>query len=154
MDSSVEITKHDLRLLSIGYYIQGGLCGFYSLMVLGYLGFLGAILAAAEEQTGQGRNAIPPGFIHLLTTILAVVLLLVLAYAACLLLCGIWIKKRRYRMFLLVMAALTCLGIPYGTVLGIFTFVVLQRPTAKQFFEPAGTEGGSSATLPAPNPTA
>jgi hypothetical protein len=32
------------------------------------------------------------------------------------------------------MAALSCLAIPYGTVLGIFTFMVLQRPAARAIF--------------------
>jgi len=49
------------------------------------------------------------------------------------------LRKRKHRTFLLVMAALSCLSIPYGTILGIFTFMVLQRPAAKKLFEQGGT---------------
>jgi hypothetical protein len=32
------------------------------------------------------------------------------------------------------MAAVECLFIPFGTVLGVFTILVLQRPTVKAMF--------------------
>jgi hypothetical protein len=37
------------------------------------------------------------------------------------------------------MAALNCLAMPYGTVLGIFTFLVLQRTAAKEMFAQPAT---------------
>lgn len=150
MDSSREITAHDLRLLSIGYYIQAGLCAFYSLLVFGYLGFFGAILAAAGREVGEGRNGIPPGLIPLITTIAAILVCVMLGYSACLFLSAYWIKQARNKTFIFVVAALTCLGIPYGTVLGIFTFIVLQRPVAKQFFSPGTRDSAESLPLTPP----
>jgi hypothetical protein len=38
-------------------------------------------------------------------------------------------------MLCMVTAGISCLGIPYGTVLGIFTFLVLSRPSAIALFD-------------------
>jgi len=43
---------------------------------------------------------------------------------------GSCIKKRKHRMLIYVMAALNCFFIPYGTLLGVFTFIVLTSPDA------------------------
>jgi hypothetical protein len=58
MDSPL-ITAHDLRLLSMGYYIQAGIAAFYTLMLVGYSTFLGVLLtnlARLSEQGSQQQN--------------------------------------------------------------------------------------------------
>jgi hypothetical protein len=45
------------------------------------------------------------------------------------------IQKRRRKLFVYVMAALNCLFIPYGTLLGVFTFIVLSSAAASPEFE-------------------
>ena len=50
---------------------------------------------------------------------------------------GRCIQKRRRKLFVYVMSALNCLFIPYGTLLGVFTFVVLSSVAASREFEPA-----------------
>jgi hypothetical protein len=47
-------------------------------------------------------------------------------------LCGRYLPRGTNRTFCYVVAGLTCLAIPYGTTLGVFTFLVLNRPEAKQ----------------------
>src|SRR5579864_515766 len=49
---------------------------------------------------------------------------------------SISIKQRRSRTFYLVLAAISCLEMPYGTVLGVFTFIVLGRDSIARQFEP------------------
>jgi MFS family permease len=48
---------------------------------------------------------------------------------------GRCIQKRRRKLFVYVMAALNCLFIPYGTLLGMFTFVVLSSAAPSWEFE-------------------
>ena len=131
----MDTTEHDLRLLSIGYYIQGGILMFYALLALFYLTFMGAILSqvinAAEK---DGRNQIPPGVVEGILTVFGVVVVIIIAGSLCLLYSGLALRNHKHRTFVLVMAALSCLAIPYGTLLGIFTFMVLQRPAAKVMF--------------------
>ena len=46
------------------------------------------------------------------------------------------IGKRKHYLFILIIAGLMCaMCNPFGTVLGVFTFVVLLRPSVKERFE-------------------
>jgi hypothetical protein len=135
MDVQREITLHDLKLLSIGYYIQGGIAAFYTVMVTGYMGFLGTMLAtfgAAAQRNGQ--KAIPEFVITFITGLILVIAFFSLATTICLLLAGYWLRRYRNKLFIFLVAAFSCLSVPYGTVLGIFTFMVLRRPVAEQLF--------------------
>lgn len=149
MDSPL-ITAHDLRLLSIGYYIQASIAAFYALMLLGYSAFIGVFLANLPNLSQQGSppQNIPPAVLSILSVVLAIVIGIVCAYTACLFLAGFWLRRLRNMLFIQIIAAFNCLGVPYGTVLGIFTFMVLQRPSAKQLF--AG--GGMPPPIPGPPP--
>ena len=35
----------------------------------------------------------------------------------------------------MVIAGISCLFVPYGTILGVFTFIVLQRSSVEKLFE-------------------
>ena len=132
---SMDTTEHDLRLLSIGYYVQGGIVAFYSLLALCYVGFMGFLFTAIQNAAERdAHNQIPPGLLPLIAGILLAVVTISAASAFCLLYAGYSLRHHQYRTFLLVIAALSCLAIPYGTILGIFTFMVLQRPTARALF--------------------
>lgn len=134
MDSPL-ITSHDLRLLSIGYYIQAGIAAFYTLMLLGYSAFATAIFAnIARISAESNQQQIPAGILTIISILLAIVIGLTCAYTICMFLAGYWLRRYRNKLFIQIVGALTCLAIPYGTVLGIFTFMVLQRPSARQFF--------------------
>lgn len=50
---------------------------------------------------------------------------------------GIWIKKRKNRTFSFVIAGLNCLQFPFGTALGVFTFIVLSRVSVKMAYDMA-----------------
>jgi hypothetical protein len=149
MDSPL-ITAHDLRLLSIGYYIQGGIAGVYTLLILGYSAFATALLANINKMAGQSnQQEIPPALFSIISILLVIVLGLCCVYTVCMFLAGYWLPRFRNRVFIQIIGALNCLAIPYGTILGIFTLMVLQRPSARQFFA-AGT--GAPPVVPTPPP--
>jgi hypothetical protein len=50
------------------------------------------------------------------------------------LLAGLFLLKRRHRIFSLVVAGLNCLQIPFGTILGIFTIMVLSRDSVRKIY--------------------
>ena len=56
------------------------------------------------------------------------------AFSVCIALAGRFISQRRSYTFCLVMAAVQCTFIPFGTVLGVFTIVALQKPSVRQLF--------------------
>jgi len=123
----------NLRLLRIGYFISAGLTLIGAMIVLVYTIFLSFVFAQVAKTS---VNAGFPPFIGRLVGALGVVLVLVLIGLAVLkFLAGQQLKKRRSRIFCMVIAGIECLSIPYGTFLGVCTFIVLLRPTVERSFE-------------------
>jgi hypothetical protein len=146
MDSPL-ITAHDLRLLSIGYYIQAAVAGFSTLLLLGYSAIATVILANVGKIAGESsQQPIPPAFLSILSVIFFFLIAFVAAFAVCLFLAGYWLRRLRNKLFIQIMAGFSCLSLPYGTVLGVFTFMVLVRPSAKQLF------AGTATPPPLPGP--
>jgi hypothetical protein len=48
---------------------------------------------------------------------------------------GWFLGRCRHYIFCLIVAGITCLFHPFGTVLGVFTIIVLIRPSVKRLFE-------------------
>jgi hypothetical protein len=48
---------------------------------------------------------------------------------------GRCLQRRRARVFSLVMAGVNCLSVPIGTTLGVFTFIVLLRPSVQALYD-------------------
>jgi len=76
---------------------------------------------------------------------IGLVILLVLTPGFLKLRAGRCLAKRRSRVFCMVIAGFSCLGVPYGTLLGVFTFIVLGQPSVRALFESArqGTAAGA-----------
>jgi len=55
--------------------------------------------------------------------------------AVCMLIAGRNLAKRRHHTFCLVVAAISCIFMPFGTILGVLTIIVLMRPSVKGLFE-------------------
>lgn len=65
----------------------------------------------------------------------AVALLFGLAYATASFLTGRSLARRTRRLFCLIVAGINCANMPLGTILGVFTFVVLLRPSVQMLFD-------------------
>ena len=118
-----------LRLLEIGYYIVGGMVALFSCIPLIHLtlgiGILTGVIPA------DGDAALLGGIF------VAVALVIILAgwtIAGCLIGAGRSIKKRRRHMFCQIVAVISCLWMPLGTILGVFSLMVLNRPSVKAQF--------------------
>ena len=55
---------------------------------------------------------------------------------------GICLRARKGRTFSLVVAGLNCLHIPLGTVLGVFTIIVLIRDSVRELYAASGAPPG------------
>ena len=62
------------------------------------------------------------------------IILLGWTLAACTALAGRYLKQRRRYIFCFVIACLNCLHFPFGAALGIFTIIVLLRPSVQSQF--------------------
>lgn len=56
-------------------------------------------------------------------------------------LAGWGLLKHRFRTLSFVVAGIDCLSIPLGTTLGIFSIIVLSRPSVAQLYADANTAG-------------
>ncbi len=121
-----------LRLLSIFYYVWGGL----SLCLSGLLGLvLVAGLFGMTRAMRQGGGPQPPAWLPVgIGLMFGAFVLFALVISALNLFTGKSLTDRRRYNLCLVVAALTCLSFPLGTALGVFTFVVLLRPAVRPLF--------------------
>ena len=127
-----------LRLLSWGFVFSAIMTGLFSLLGLLYAG-MGLIMSrffAEVAKSGQHAEQVPPEALGTIVGIFGGVFFLVTISLA---LAKLWtarcIKRRESRTFCLVVAAITCFGIPYGTVLGVAAFLVLGRQSVVAQFD-------------------
>jgi hypothetical protein len=125
--------QENLELLSIFHYIIGGMAALFSFFPIIYL-ILGTLFIVAPWRI-QGSGNPPPTFLGWIFIVLGGSIMIVgFAFAVCVILAGRYINKRRHYIFCLVIASLNCLFMPFGTILGVFTIVILMRPSVKELF--------------------
>ena len=142
------VDEEHLRLLPVLYWVSGGVTALVSLYFLIYVA-IGLVFIAAPS--GGGSSAPPAEFGWIFGGIGMVGFLIVGTIAVLKILAGFWIRSRRHRTACLVIAAISCLEIPYGTLLGVLSFMVLLRPSvAASFVAGSGHPKGSSEFSPTP----
>jgi hypothetical protein len=62
--------------------------------------------------------------------------LLMVALGICQIMAGRKLKECKSKTFCQVIAGITCLHVPTGTVLGVLTYIVMNRPSVMTMFEP------------------
>jgi hypothetical protein len=123
-----------LNLLAIFHYVvDGWLCSslFSSFLFSGWR-HLHICRAARTAKPGE---ELPPEFLGWIFAVLGSVLFVIgIAMAICILIAGRCLSRPRCYSFALVMACVECLFIPFGTILGVFTIIVLLRESVKALF--------------------
>lgn len=129
--------EEHLKLLSLGYVISAVMTVFWSLFGLFYAA-MGAVFVKmiASQKAAGGTGQPPPAFFGwmfgafglAMFVFAAVMAILKFRTASCL-------KRRKSRTFCMVVAGISCIEVPYGTVLGVFTFIVLGRESVMRLFE-------------------
>ncbi len=125
--------RDHLKLLSIFFYIYGGLQLIFGFIPLIYVG-LGALMLNDPSLHSAGHpvaDAMPWFFMAI-----GVLASLYIWTVACLLITtGRSMSTRRRYVLCIVTSFLICLNLPLGTALGVFSIIVLFRPSVKAAFE-------------------
>lgn len=148
-ERQIVIDEEHLKLLAIGYWVWGGFMAVYALLLGGYFGLIGSFFAMLPQGDGEA----PPAFMGwIFLCIGGFVLLIVGALSALEIATGFWIQRRRHRVATLVVAALICPSVPFGTLLGVSTFVVMSRPSVKARYLPVAPGGFAPPRMEAQSP--
>lgn len=122
-----------LRLLSVFHYVIAGVGALFSLLPSLHLAMGIAIVLGAFEAPENGSP--PPALFGWIFVIFpAIFILCGIAVAVCVAFAGRRLAQHRSYMYCLVMAAILCMIMPFGTVLGVFTIIVLMRPSVRVLF--------------------
>ena len=132
--------RDQLQLLGIFHVIYGAIAGIAGLATFAYMCALG--FAAAVEDDG---SALAGGIVVVVGFFIGaffVVKGLVLAAS------GYGLLHHKWRALTHIAAGLACLSVPMGTVLAVFTFIVLERPSVRGLYVGQGT----AMPMPMPAP--
>ncbi|MGN7915865.1 hypothetical protein [Lysobacter sp. ESA13C] len=136
-DSSAAATDaadaSQLRTLSILYYVLAGLNAFMLLSFVGVFAIIVALAPAgpATSETSSGDSTMASGIAF---GLILASFVFSLACAGLQFMTARRLRERRSPRFCQIVAGLSCLSVPLGTLLGVFTFIVLARPSVQAQF--------------------
>ena len=127
MHISQEQTDRDqLRMLAIFHFVLGGFSTFgFSCLVLHR--FMMRAVFTNPQLANNPSGPLPPEVLIVMDLVYWVLGGLIVVQVVMSLLSGFFLWQRRHRLFSMVVAGLNRLNLPLGTVLGVFTLVVLMR---------------------------
>jgi len=131
-------SEEHLRLLSIFHYVVAAFASLFAMFPLIHLVIGLAILSGRFPGNSTGGDDIRwlGGFF---VAFAAAWIVMGLTFAACLIVAGRSIAKRTRYTFCLVMAGFECMFVPFGTVLGVFSLIVLTKDDVKALFVPGAS---------------
>ncbi len=129
-----------LKLLGIFHYVYAGIQVFVGLLLLIYVAMGLAVVRGmfpwSSGSSAAHPSAVPPAWIGWVFIVFGAVFCAWFQTMAVMnVLSARFLGRRRHRVFLLVIAALDCLWVPFGTVLGVFDFLVLSRDSVRRLFQ-------------------
>lgn len=129
----MEEDKRNIKLLGIFHYVMGGLTALFSCLPLIHL-FIGIAVLTGGLAKHSG-NGPPPSLIGWIFILVAsFIILMGWTLAVLMIVAGRRLSKFRSRTFCLVVGAIECILIPLGTVLGVFTIILLTKEQVKPVF--------------------
>lgn len=129
------INNEHLKLLSIFHYISGGITLAFALFMGAYFFLIFYIFSFANLQkdiSPEFNNNMPEAFFSIMLTIFMIIFILGLLFGIGQIISGRLIKLRQLRWLSFMVGIINLLNFPYGTILGIFTIMVLERDSVKQ----------------------
>ncbi|MDD3441019.1 MAG: hypothetical protein PHU50_06140 [Kiritimatiellae bacterium] len=124
-------TEKQLDLLGLFHFILGGLTALFACLPLIHVG-VGTALLLGTFDSGEAA----PRFVGWLFVLMGSLFVLGgWALAAAMIAAGRMLRRRKSRTACQVIAALECLLMPLGTLLGVFTLMALSQDRAQELFD-------------------
>jgi hypothetical protein len=139
----------NLRYLTIGHYICAAIAAVFACIPL--IHFSIGLIFLLKPPAPQDGEQFPAQLFGLMFALIGgAAVLCGWAFAALIFVAGRSLAARRRHTFCIVVAALCCAFFPLGTALGVFTILVLMRPTVKAMFQQQAALGAPPASVPGP----
>jgi len=127
-----------LNSLAIAHYVVGGVSMLFACIPLVHT-FIGLAvitdIGGMQEAMANSPDGAPPDWFGWMFFLVGLgFFLLGQAVSICLILSGRFLKQRRRYLFSFVLACIACTFFPFGTVLGVFTIIVLSRDSVKALY--------------------
>jgi len=123
-----------LRLLSIFHYVVGGIGCLMSCMTVFHIGIGLVMIFAPEKMTGAEGEAIPAFAGWMFFIMGSIFFLAGQATSIAIIISGRFIARRKNYLYSFIVGCVECIFLPFGTVLGIFTIIVLSRESVKAIY--------------------
>jgi hypothetical protein len=122
--------EEHLNLLSIFHFVVAGLTALLSCTFLIHIA-MGIVFLNADF---EGEEPPPDLFAWIFIAFPGVMMLLGWSLAAAMVAAGLKLRRRVSRTFCMVVGGIECLLVPFGTVLGVFTLILLSRESVRARF--------------------
>jgi hypothetical protein len=133
-DQKKQDAEH-LKLLSIFHFVMAGLSAIGMGFLFLHYTLMHLVFANPEIWKNQKGGPSPALFFEIFRWFYLVFGIIILIFGIGNLLSALFIRRRRNRMFSLIMAGINCIQIPFGTALGVFTIIVLLRESVRETYE-------------------
>lgn len=135
------IDGEHLKLLSLFHYIKGALTILTSSFFILHFVMFAIFSRLAENPEFAGEefgSEFPAALFTIFAILFGAFIVLGIAFGILQIMSGIFMKKRKNRMFSFIIAIFELIFIPYGTILGVLTIIVLQRESVKNVYAVTG----------------
>ena len=124
--------EEHLKTLSTCYYVLAGINALFACIPIIHLVIGISILTDGFGGDSGG----PPQFFGIIFVVIALVSIVFgWTMAICQFFVAKFIAARNHYTFCFVLSVVSCLNMPLGTILGIFTILTLNRDSIKELFE-------------------
>jgi hypothetical protein len=130
-----KIDADHLKLLSIFHFVGAGLALLGLLFLLAHYAMFHAFFANPKMWENQKQSPPPAEFFAIFKWFYLVFAVWFVGSGVLNVVSVLCIRARKHRTFSMIVAGINCLHIPLGTVLGVFTIIVLIRDSVRELYE-------------------
>jgi hypothetical protein len=129
-----KVDEEHVRLLALFHFVFAGLGLLGIAFLLMHYAFMHAIFMNPEMWKNEKGGPPPAVFFQIFKWVYLFGGMFFVMGAVLNLLSGMFLRRRKNRTFSIIVAALDCLQIPFGTALGVFTIMVLVRDSVRELY--------------------
>lgn len=126
-----------LNLLAVFHFVLGG----FALLGVGFIVVHYSIMGFFFNNPAMWKEAKsgppPQEIFQIFVWIYLLMAVIFVAMGAMNIMSGMFLRKKKNKMFSMVVAGINCLQFPFGTALGVFTIIVLQRASVGLAYDEA-----------------